>query len=194
MKILLTLFVLFFSSSLIAEDISDFQIEGMGVGDSLLDYFSEEEIKEKLIHAKSMKDKFLILNFYQNPKFELYENVLITIKKNDKNHIIYALRGVLYFKNNIEDCYKKKKQIVSDLSSLYSDSVKKVTIDKPHEIDKSGQSKVSLIEFWFNSGDLSRVYCEDWSKEFEKKNYWDSLYVVLNLKEYADFLMYEYYD
>ena len=27
-----------------ADDIGDFQIEGMSVGDSLLDYFSEEEI------------------------------------------------------------------------------------------------------------------------------------------------------
>ena len=29
----------------IADDIRDFQIEGMSLGDSLLDYFSEEEIK-----------------------------------------------------------------------------------------------------------------------------------------------------
>ena len=44
MKILLTLFVLLFSSSMFAEDISDFQIEGMSIGDTLLDYFNEEEI------------------------------------------------------------------------------------------------------------------------------------------------------
>ena len=30
-----------------ADDIRDFQIEGMSIGDSLLDYFSEEEINEK---------------------------------------------------------------------------------------------------------------------------------------------------
>ena len=44
MKILLTLFVLLFSSSVVAEDISDFEIEGMSIGDSLLDYFSEKKI------------------------------------------------------------------------------------------------------------------------------------------------------
>ena len=44
MKIFLTLFVLFFSSSVLSEDISDFQIEGMSLGDSLLDYMSEEKI------------------------------------------------------------------------------------------------------------------------------------------------------
>ena len=46
MKILLTFFVLFFSSSVVADGISDFQIEGMSIGDNLLDYFSEEEIKK----------------------------------------------------------------------------------------------------------------------------------------------------
>ena len=45
MKTFLTLFVLLFSSSVVAEDISDFQIEGMSIGDSLLDYFSEKKIR-----------------------------------------------------------------------------------------------------------------------------------------------------
>ena len=48
MKILLTLFVLLFSSSVFADDISDFQIEGMSIGDSLLDYFTKKEIQENL--------------------------------------------------------------------------------------------------------------------------------------------------
>ena len=47
MKILLTLFVLLFSSSVVAEDISDFEIEGMSIGDSSLDYFSNQEIENK---------------------------------------------------------------------------------------------------------------------------------------------------
>ena len=44
MKFFLTLFVLLFSSSVVADDISDFEIEGISIGDSLLDYMSEEEI------------------------------------------------------------------------------------------------------------------------------------------------------
>ena len=46
MKILLTFFLLCFSSSLFADDISDFQIEGMSIGDDLLDYFTLPEINE----------------------------------------------------------------------------------------------------------------------------------------------------
>ena len=36
-----------FSAPSFADDISDFQIEGMSIGDSLLDYFSEEKIEEE---------------------------------------------------------------------------------------------------------------------------------------------------
>ena len=48
MKILLTLFVLLFSSSVVADDISEFKIEGIGLGDSLLEFFSEKEIKDNI--------------------------------------------------------------------------------------------------------------------------------------------------
>ena len=45
MKILLTLFVLFFSSMGVADDISDFQIEGISIGDSALKFFNLNQIK-----------------------------------------------------------------------------------------------------------------------------------------------------
>ncbi len=49
MKKLSTYFFLIFfsfSASSFADDIKDFEIEGMTIGGSLLDYMSEEEIKE----------------------------------------------------------------------------------------------------------------------------------------------------
>ena len=44
------LFLIFFSFSApsFADDISEYQIEGISIGDSLLDYMSEEEIKENV--------------------------------------------------------------------------------------------------------------------------------------------------
>ena len=55
MKILLTLFVLLFSSSVVAEDISDFEMGGMSIGDSLLDFYTKTEITNarKSIYPKS---------------------------------------------------------------------------------------------------------------------------------------------
>ena len=44
MKILIITFLFFFSYSISAEDITDFEIEGISIGDTLLKYMSEEEI------------------------------------------------------------------------------------------------------------------------------------------------------
>ena len=50
MRVIIAVIVLIFSlqSWTKAEDISDFQIEGMSIGDSLLDYLSEQEIKNNV--------------------------------------------------------------------------------------------------------------------------------------------------
>ena len=49
-KLLVLLFSLFLltSPSVFADDISDFQIEGISIGDSLLDYMTEDEILKEI--------------------------------------------------------------------------------------------------------------------------------------------------
>ena len=58
-KLLILLFSVFLlsSPSVFAEDISDFEIEGMSVGDSMLDFLSEEKIKDN------------VQDFYKNNEF-----------------------------------------------------------------------------------------------------------------------------
>ena len=58
MRVFIVVLVLIFSlqSGTKAEDISDFQIEGMSIGDSLLDFYSEEEV-EKNIRKGYYKNK-----------------------------------------------------------------------------------------------------------------------------------------
>ena len=53
MKKLLGIVVLglFLITPSLADDISDFEIEGISIGDSALDYFSEEQIKGKKVNS-----------------------------------------------------------------------------------------------------------------------------------------------
>ena len=64
------LFLVFFSFQISswADDIRDFQIEGMSVGDSLLDYFSEEEI---IAQIKEGKDGWRVIPRYLNKEKEI---------------------------------------------------------------------------------------------------------------------------
>jgi len=58
MRVFIAVLILIFSlqSWTKADDIRDFEIEGISIGDSLLDYFSDEEInKQKKIFYPSKK-------------------------------------------------------------------------------------------------------------------------------------------
>jgi len=196
MRIFLAVLVLIFSLQSItkADDISEFEIEGISIGDSLLDYYSEEEIKKEETDSFVQKNKFIINGFYKHPSFEIYDRVQFIYKKNDKKYIIHSLSGNVFYRKNIEKCYSKKNEIVKELTDFLKGSAKKLDVGtKSHEADKSGKSKSTIVEFWFDNGDLARVICTDWSKKLEEENYWDDLAVILNSKEYADFLMYEAY-
>ena len=71
MKRLLTILILIFTlqTPSQADDIRDFQIEGMSIGDSLLDYFSKEDLKnfDKTYYPKSKKWALFI---WKNTSFE----------------------------------------------------------------------------------------------------------------------------
>ena len=71
---------------MVAEEISDFEIEGMSIGDSLLDYFSESEIQENFYpKSKNFAQTIHIVNN------GTYEFVRIHYKTNDKKFIIISI-------------------------------------------------------------------------------------------------------
>ena len=75
------IFIFSFQSLTKADDIRNFEIEGMSIGDSLLDYFSENEIRkslnDKLTYPSS--DKFVIIDF--NIQLEKYDAITFHVKK-----------------------------------------------------------------------------------------------------------------
>ena len=77
-----------------ADDIRDFQIEGMSVGDSLLDYFSKDEIEKNKKDAFSWNEKFFTIQFYKHSRLETFDSVTATVKANDKKYIIYAMKNL----------------------------------------------------------------------------------------------------
>ena len=87
MRVFIAVLVLIFSlqSWTKADDIRDFQIEGISVGDSLLDFMSENEIKQKIQitkdHYNYLKDpiKFREVYIFKSNNFKTYETVSRTI-------------------------------------------------------------------------------------------------------------------
>ena len=111
MKLLFIYFFIFivFQSSAKTENIQDFEIEEISIGDSLLNYYSQEVVEEAYDNASYYKDEtFAVLFIPKNSKN--YDKIQVTIKPTDKSHKIFGIDGVLYFDDNIDECNKKKKR------------------------------------------------------------------------------------
>ena len=202
-RLSLYLFLILFTlqTPSLADDIRDFQIEGMSVGDSLLDYFNKTQI-EKQKNSKNTykykKGKFIIIgvgdissSYYLKKKIEVYEELSIVIKSDDKNYIVKGLSGIYWCKSNIQNCFSKKKEIVSDLKEYFKNIIiyKK---DKIHGGDKSKESKVYSTYFTFKKGKTANIGVQvyDWG---EKKSLKDRLKVSAHSDEYVNFLINEAY-
>ena len=186
------LFLIFFSfqTPSLADDISDFEIEGTSIGDSLLDYVSVKKIQEEKIFLYPNK-KYASFDSFELS--EIYETLQFSFLNTDKNYTIEMISGGIQFHdNNIENCFKKQKEIISEISKLFKNTKLNKNMNSPHFIDKSGESKTHTMYFQLDTGDIVLVACYDWSKKFEDTgNYFDFLRVVMYSKNFSDWLEYE---
>ena len=102
-KLLILLFSVFFlsSPSVFADDISDFEIEGMSIGDSLLDYMSEEEILEGIEETKDwygyLKEPNKYAEIFLFKDFQMYtDGVAVIIMNNSTNQYVTAKNEKAY--------------------------------------------------------------------------------------------------
>ena len=187
MKTLLTLFVLFFSSSVVAEGIADFQIEGISVGDSLLDYFTEAQILKNKRNYLEGKRKFYVVGT-GNLNLKTYDSVDIYLKRNDKRYLVHQVVAFIFFKKNFDNCKIKQKEIIDNLNLLLK-NWEIFEQDTTHPYDSSGLSKVSWVFYSLNS-DYVAVECLNWSNAIEKKNpgWTDNLNVKIVNEEVNDWM------
>ena len=184
-KTLLTLFVLLFSSSVFADDISDYEIEGMSIGDSLLNYISKEKILKEFEIGKDdyhwTDNKFSDVYIYKET--EVYEYISATVKKNDDEYIIHGIRGMIDYQD-INKCFKKQKEIVDELSSIFKNT-KKSKKEFQSSADSTGQSMVYANYFIFSSGDEVEVTCYTFSEHVDSP---EGLDVGFATKEFVNWL------
>ena len=199
MKKLLAIIILSlcFITSSKADDIKDFQIEGMSIGDSLLNFFDKE-----LIEAEK-NDKYSLM--YKNNEYvqigasyktsyplridsNTYDDLSIILKTNDDNYKIVSIGGrIMCIDMNI--CKSKKNEIVSELKIIFGDNVTIRNFKKNHAADPSGNSKNFSTTFDFKSNDYVQVSIYDWSQKLnDEKSYPDNLKVTIVSAEFRNFL------
>ena len=121
MRVFIAVLVLIFSlqSWTKADDIRDFEIEGISIGDSVLDFFSKEEIKKNTWDYFKSKE-FTPLQF-DNPSFaKTYDAIDIQYKTSDKNFTIMGLSGIIFYTDKKKITESVDKARIENLDVFYS--------------------------------------------------------------------------
>ena len=188
-RLLFILVLIFnFQSCPKADDIRDFEIEGMGINDSLLNFFSEKQIIENNANYQYHNDKFYVSIFYNEKFYETYESIEIHLKKNDNKYKIYAVDGLIFY-DDINVCYSKQQEIAQQIDKIFKNTKMVDAGTRKISGDKSGKSTIKSFYWEFSSGDFVAVECYDWSKEiFEKNAFYDNLRISIISSELNDWL------
>ena len=192
--LLILILTLSFQTLSKADDIRDFEIEGISIGDSLLDFYSEEKILNKKKGGFLYPNKRYFTARFKNINGNVYERLQFQIKANDPKYIIYSIEGV-NFPDNINSCLKQQKNISSEIKKSFPNA-KKILNDGKHDGDPSGKSMAYEIYYSLKKGGMIVIACYDWSDEIStdpSKNWVDNLKVIIDSKEFSNWLNNEAY-
>ena len=181
-----SIFFIFFSFKVFANDISEFKIEGIGLGDNLLDYFNVAEIQKAKKNYPYKDDKYFEVEL-KIKSFENYPNIQVSLKKDDNSYKVYAISGFEFYKKNTKLCMNRVDKVSREFSSIFKNVERKVFIQN-FEGDPSGKSKAKIARYKFENGDLFLVECYDWSDEM---NYTDNFGLTILSSDY-DFWLNNY--
>ena len=187
MKTLLTLFVLFFSFSSVAEDITDFEIEGMSIGDSLLDYLTIDDIKknEKASKFKSKNYIKIVIIKEQYKIIKNYDYLNLYVNKGDNQFRIAAINGDKYTQN-IQECLNLQKEVSLELKKTIENA--NFTNLEKSEHPGYKDTITHTIYFSFVDGGRGKVACIEPSEELRKQNYKDVMKITIGSSEYTEWL------
>tara|TARA_Y100000768_G_scaffold373456_1_gene342114 strand:- start:310 stop:879 length:570 start_codon:yes stop_codon:yes gene_type:complete len=180
------LLILSLRSLALADNVQDFEIDGMSIGDSLIEYKSLNEI-EKAVENKMMypDSNFAVIVFNPNTK-QPYDYIEIVYDITNKEYIIDALTGLVNYPNSYDKCKINKINISNEFKLIFNDA-KIYENESPHYYFPD--SIVDQIDFYPKSGGFVRVSCTDWSEKLFKENEWvDNLKVSIGSKKFSEFL------
>ena len=187
MRVFITVLVLIFSlqSWTKAGDIKDFEIEGMSIGDSLLDFFSEEEINnfpKTKIGNKS--DRYTDIDIVKN--FSTYEEVQIAFLTKDPEKLIAGIDGIIHYEHNIIECHDKIKEIYQEILSIVDD-----LNDLGLETNPMGDTEGTFTDYVLESKneDEIQIACYDYHTD----KYDDHLSVGIRSIDLRNFIRHEAY-
>jgi hypothetical protein len=169
----LLVLVIPFQNLSLAGDIQKFQIEGMSIGDSALDYFSESQLEDNEQGWHNYSYKEYSTSFL--PGKGIYDWFLVSYKSDDDNFKIEALVGGLDKKNyDAKECKNKLDVAALNILALFkkikqgNKKVYELTSDASRKYPFTGKSIVTSTSFNFPDEGEIILSCYNMDKNANK--------------------------
>ena len=133
--LLILILTLSFQSWAKTDDIKDFEIEGMSIGNSLLDYFTKNVIENEKFFEKEQGNNKEVARFYIREKKGNYDWLAMSFKTSDNNYSLIELSGFIFVP--FAECKEKRDKIDNEIKKLFINSQRQVTGDIEHFLDKN---------------------------------------------------------
>ena len=165
--------VLLFQKLSLADDIRYFEVNGMKIGDSALDYYSESQLEnnEQGWHNYSYNE----YSTSYLPGKGIYNWFLISYKNEDSKFIIEGLVAGLEKNNyNNKECSNKLDAATLNISGLFKNILQeekktyKLTQDASQHFPFTGKSTVTSLSFNFLDGAKIILACYNIDKKAKK--------------------------
>ena len=176
------------------EYVKDFKVEGIAVGDSLLKYFSKEDIlslqrKEDIMgNPIDLTFRKYIDSDFRNYQFETYEGLQIFYEIDDDDFIIHGIGGAIWYDFDNKKCNDKYFEVKNILSEQFTTPRIEEVVDEKDIREGMGDTKTNSTTLYFENGSSIQIQCIDLDNELlevadyfqvsifsdEINNYWDN--------------------
>jgi hypothetical protein len=149
------LIIFFFSTNVYSEKLEGFEIEGASIGQSLLEYFSKEEIIKIMNdpNTENYKKDYYITSLKKTKSLSNYDEIFAIFKKS-KKFKIYGIIGQKKHYSN-DKCVKKAQEFLDDVTPIFFNKNLKMNYNEVRY--NIGEALIRLEK----SGDFILCYCND---------------------------------
>ena len=191
--IIILFFILNFNlTQSLANDINEFEIGPISLGQSILDYVQKNKIESIKSEDQYPNDKYIRYEISKIVSIEQYDFVDVMIKKNDPNYIIKGISGAITY-YELSKCLEIKDEIQKNVEEILK-AVDKQDTEFPTKQDPTGESLIYGVQYYtkpYPSNESIIINCYHMS---EKSNIQRVLRISVNTDEYAYFIVNDSYN